>query len=275
MTAGWGAELRHRGLGRQRPADVRRRPEGSGSRNGRDPLDDLMSRQLPSGGFRWRDTDTTENALATLDSIRPLGGAGLHGRPARAGRRRAALARAAGGGRRHARSRSASWSTTASRCAPARCEARTGEPLRDGRSRPRPASASGATGAWTVAHRDDSDVVRAGDVISLPRDDRRGPPARRRVVDASSSGSSSEPRITGVVRARRPARDHDDRGAARIGVARRLGPAVPAGARERAARKARRRAVTALSHAARGRGCELRAGAGRYLIRRGQARGSW
>ena len=45
-----------------------------------------MGRQLPSGGFRWRDTDTTENALATLDSIRPLGGAGFTADPpARAG----------------------------------------------------------------------------------------------------------------------------------------------------------------------------------------------
>jgi Prenyltransferase and squalene oxidase repeat len=40
----------------------------------RDALDFLLSQQLPSGGFKWVPGDMTENTLATMDAIRPLGG---------------------------------------------------------------------------------------------------------------------------------------------------------------------------------------------------------
>jgi hypothetical protein len=39
-----------------------------------DALDFLISQQLPSGGFKWLPGDATENTLATMDAIRPLGG---------------------------------------------------------------------------------------------------------------------------------------------------------------------------------------------------------
>ena len=41
---------------------------------GQDALDFLLSQQLPSGGFKWLPTDTSENTLATMDAVRPLGG---------------------------------------------------------------------------------------------------------------------------------------------------------------------------------------------------------
>ncbi|HEX6021379.1 MAG TPA: prenyltransferase/squalene oxidase repeat-containing protein, partial [Solirubrobacter sp.] len=134
----------------------------SWARNGRDPLDDLMSRQLPSGGFRWRDTDTTENALATLDSIRPLGGAGFTADPP--------------GGRRLAPPRVpdgtevpvgvvVDYGVAVRACA---ARAPVGAPLETAITAA-PCVSEWGTGAWTVAHRDASGVVRAGDVISLRR----------------------------------------------------------------------------------------------------------
>ena len=52
----------------------------------KDALDFLLSQQLASGGFKWRVSDTTENTLATIDAIRPLGGAAFTADPpARAG----------------------------------------------------------------------------------------------------------------------------------------------------------------------------------------------
>ena len=50
-------------------------PEGTQWReSARSPLDYLIAQQLPSGAFRFLETDTTDNALATLDAARPLGG---------------------------------------------------------------------------------------------------------------------------------------------------------------------------------------------------------
>ena len=47
----------------------------------KDALDFLLSQQLPSGGFKWRAVDTTENTLATIDAVRPLGGAAFTADP--------------------------------------------------------------------------------------------------------------------------------------------------------------------------------------------------
>ena len=141
MTAGWGQNSDTAGWVVSGPAAVPR-DLTAWTRNGRDPLDDLMSRQLPSGGFRWRDTDTTENALATLDSIRPLGGAGFTADPpgGRGSRRR--------------------WCPTARRCpvgvvvdygvAVRACSvrARTGAPLESAITAA-PCVSEWGTGAWT------------------------------------------------------------------------------------------------------------------------------
>jgi hypothetical protein len=228
------------------------------TRNGRDPLDDLMSRQLPSGGFRWRDTDTTENALATLDSVRPLGGAGFTADPP--GGRRLAPPEVPAGTEVPV-GVVVDYGVAVRACS---VRARVGAPLEAAITAASCVSEWG-TGAWTVAHRDSSDVVRAGDVISL----------KRTIVAATPLPAPpevrivTEPRITSVVR-RRGRLVITTTGAAKIGVARvsnrrcrpvrkngRLGKRVQCG-----------EAMSMLP----GPRLELKAAAGRYLILADRAR---
>ena len=229
MTAGWGENSRHRGLGRQRPAAVRRRPRSTWVRNGRDPLDDLMSRQLPSGGFRWRDSDTTENALGAR-STRSGRSAAPASRPTRRAAARAVLLAPpeVADGTEVPVGVVVDYGVAVRACS---VRARTGAPLRDGRSRPRHASASGGPAAWTIAHRDDSRVVRAGDVIALRAAIAGGRRARsERVVRAARARRARGSRRRA---SRAAARDHDVR-CARGSASR----ASPAGAAGRCARTA-------------------------------------
>lgn len=74
ITAGWG-NTDGTGWAVSGLRACRLDPEGPEWRAaGRSPLDYLIAQQLPSGGFKFLERDTTENALATLDAVRPLGG---------------------------------------------------------------------------------------------------------------------------------------------------------------------------------------------------------
>jgi hypothetical protein len=229
------------------------------TRNGRDPLDDLMSRQLPSGGFRWRDSDTTENALATLDSVRPLGGAGFTADPP--GGRLLAPPEVPDG-TEVAVGVVVDYGVAVRACS---VRARTGAPLETAITAA-PCVSEWGTGAWTVTHRDGSDVVRAGDVMTLKRTIAAATPLpQERVVERLVV----EPRITSVVR-RRGRLVITTTGAARIGVAR------VTNRRCRPVRKNGRlgklvacdQGLSMLP----GPRLELRAAAGRYLIRADGAR---
>ena len=218
-----------------------------------------MSRQLPSGGFRWRDTDTTENALATLDSVRPLGGAGFTADPP--GGRMLAPPEVPDG-TEVAVGVVVDYGVAVRACA---VRARTGAPLESAITAASCVSEWG-TGAWTVAHRDGSDVVRAGDVISLKR---TFAPAVAPLPGPAPASTAREAQITRVVR-RAGKLVITTSGAARIGVARvinrrcrpvrkngRLGKLVTCG-----------ESLSMLP----GPRLELKAAAGRYLILADKAR---
>ena len=253
LTAGWGANSDTAGwvVSGLRTCGV---DPKQWIRNGLDPLDDLMSRQLPSGGFRWRDTDTTENALATLDSVRPLGGAGFTADPpARAGGAPRLLAPPeVADGTEVPVGVVVDYGVAVRACS---VRARTGSPDRDGR-------------------RDRAVRERVGQrhVVDLaPRRLRRRAGRRRRHAPSRHAGSRAH-RARGGARRRagrgseradhrrgapgRAARDHGVRRRAHRRRPR-LGPALPAGPRERPARpprRVRRRADDAAGPAARAEG---------------------
>ena len=236
VTAGWGQNSDTAGW--VRPAcGCAATTSRTWTRNGRDPLDDLMSRQLAFGRLPLaRHRHDRERARdARLDP--PARRRRLHGRPARRARsprRRCPTAR---------RSRSASSSTTASPSAPARSGlARARRWSR--RSRPRRASASGAPArgpSRTATPR------RGAPRATSSRSSARSRRCRsRRGLQTSSSGSSANAQITSVARRPRATRDHDvGRGEDRRRTG--LEPEVPAGAKSGAARQARDAAVRALS----------------------------
>jgi hypothetical protein len=254
VTAGWGANSDTAGwvVSGLRTCGV---DPKQWVRNGRDPLDDLMSRQLPSGGFKWRDTDTTENALATLDSVRPLGGAGFTADPP-GGRLLAPPAVAEG--TLVPVGVVVDYGVAVRACS---VRARTGEPLESAITAA-PCVSEWGTGAWSVAHRGDRPVVVAGDVITLRRSIAPGvvPVPGERIVERAVPAV----RITSVVR-RGGRLVVTTQGAARIGVARvSARKCRPVRANGRLGRRvACGEALTMLP----GPRLELRAGAGRYLIR--------
>jgi hypothetical protein len=266
VTAGWGANSDTAGwvVSGLRTCGV---DPKQWIRNGLDPLDDLMSRQLPSGGFKWRDTDTTENALATLDSVRPLGGAGFTADPP---------ARAGGGPRLLPPPAVADgtevpvgvvvdYGVAVRACS---VRVRTGAPI-EMVGATAPCVSEWGSGTWSIAHRDDSAVVRAGDVVTLRRATQVAAPAPgERVVERLVTAPAAA-RITGVVR-RRGRLVITTSGAERIGVARvsgrRCRPVRATG------RLGRRVACGEGLSMLPGPRLELRAGPGRYLIRTDGAR---
>ena len=216
VTAGWGANSDTAGwvVSGLRTCGV---DPKQWVRNDRDPLDDLMSRQLPSGGFRWRDTDTTENALATLDSVRPLGGAGFTADPP---------ARAGGGPRLLAPPEVADgtevpvgvvvdYGVAVRACS---VRVRTGAPI-ETVGATAPCVSEWGSGTWSISHRDDSAVVRAGDVVTLRRATPVPVPTERVVERVVERAAAPSARITGVVR-RGGRLVITASGAERIGVAR-------------------------------------------------------
>ena len=239
-------------------------------RNGRDPLDDLMGRQLPSGGFRWRDADTTENALATLDSIRPLGGAGFTADPPprAGGAPRFLEPPVVADGTLVPVGVVVDYGIAVRACS---VKARTGEPLQTVLDA---AVAAGCLtpGAFSVARRSGapSAPVNAGDVVTLSREERVAAPSER-VVVVERLVARPDVRITAVVRkGGKLVIAGTGSGPVRVGVARvsgKLCRAVRAsgrlGKRVACAEALTLRTVAGTSTWR----VELRAGAGRYKIR--------
>jgi hypothetical protein len=143
---------------------------------------------------------------------------------------------------------------------------RTGAPL-DTVGATAPCVSEWGSGTWSISHRDDSAVVRAGDVVTLRRATPVVAPAERIVVKRLVTAPSA--RITGVTR-RRGRLVITTSGAERIGVARvsgrRCRPVRASG------RLGRRVACGDALSMLPGPRLELRAGPGRYLIRADGAR---
>jgi hypothetical protein len=262
VTAGWGANSDTAGwvVSGLRTCGV---DPKQWVRNGRDPLDDLMSRQLPSGGFKWRDTDTTENALATLDSVRPLGGAGFTADPPeRSAGQRFLDPPVVPDGTEVPVGVVVDYGVAVRACS---VRVRTGAPI-ETVGATAPCVSEWGSGTWSIAHRDDSSVVRPGDVVTLRRATPVAAPTERvveRIVQTPTA------RITGVTR-RRGRLVITTSGAERIGVARvsgrRCRPVRASG------RLGRRVACGDALSMLPGPRLELRAGPGRYLIRADAAR---